>query len=46
MSVYDDYCIDCAAYGDDYYRNEEGEIVCRCSQCSFNNEDDDEELND
>ena len=44
MSDYSDWCADCAAYGDDYYRNEDGELVRRCSVCGFN--DDDEEYCD
>ena len=38
---YDDYCVDCVAYGDDYYTDEEGNLVCRCSQCSFNDDEED-----
>ena len=34
--VYDDYCEDCAVYGDDYFINDDGEYECRCPQCSFN----------
>ena len=41
MSYYNDYCVDCAVYGDDYFLNEDGEWESRCPYCSFN--DDDEE---
>lgn len=40
MSNYDDWCSDCAMYGDDYYIDENGERVCRCSTCPFNDYDD------
>ena len=36
MSEYNDYCQDCVIYGDDYYRNENGDLECRCSDCPFN----------
>lgn len=32
----DDYCYECRGYGDDYYINEDGELVDRCSECVFN----------
>ena len=32
----DDYCYECQGYGDDYYVNDEGELICRCDECSFN----------
>ena len=37
-----DYCYECSGYGDDYYEDENGELVCRCPECLFNpaNEDD------
>ena len=43
MSAYDDWCVDCVFYGDDYYTNEDGERVCRCPKCGFSRDDDDEE---
>ena len=30
-----DYCYECTGYGDDYYVDD-GELVCRCSECTFN----------
>jgi hypothetical protein len=38
---YDDYCdndicYECSAYGNDYFINEDGELECRCSECTFN----------
>ena len=32
----DDYCYECQGYGDDYYVDDYGELVCRCSECTFN----------
>ena len=35
-SSYDpDYCYECSGYGDNYYEDEDGELVCRCPECSF-----------
>ena len=35
--MYDpDYCYECTGYGDDYYLDDEGELVCACDEC-FNN---------
>lgn len=31
-----DICYECTAYGDDYYINSEGELVCACDECSLN----------
>lgn len=31
-----DYCYDCTGYGDDYYYNEDGELICRCEECQYN----------
>lgn len=31
-----DYCYECSGYGDDYYMNEDGELVCRCPECLMN----------
>lgn len=33
---YDDYCYECQGYGDDYYVDEDGELVCSCYNCCFN----------
>lgn len=39
-----DYCYECGGYGDDYYTDENGDLVCRCPKCPFNpyKEDDEE----
>ena len=31
-----DYCYECSGYGDDYYVNEDGDLVCRCGECILN----------
>ncbi len=31
----DDRCYECSGYGDDYYVNDEGELVCACGDCPF-----------
>lgn len=28
-----DSCDECIEYGGDYYRDENGEIICRCLEC-------------
>lgn len=30
-----DYCYECTGYGDDYYFDEDGELVCACDECPF-----------
>lgn len=32
----DDPCYECGGYGDDYFINDDGELECSCSSCSFN----------
>ena len=32
----DDFCYECTGYGDDYYIDENGELVCACDDCPFN----------
>ena len=40
---YDDYdndweldvCDECSGYGDDYYLDDDGELVCRCPECPW-----------
>lgn len=37
LSVYNDYCYECGAYGDDYHWDEETEqLVSSCPGCPFN----------
>ena len=31
-----DYCYECGGYGDDYYMDEDGELICRCPECPMN----------
>lgn len=31
-----DYCYECQGYGDDYYIDENGELVSSCLDCLFN----------
>lgn len=35
LHMYDDYdhCYECSAYGDDYYIDDDGELVCYCPEC-------------
>ena len=40
---YEDYCYECMGYGDDYYIDDDGELKCRCPECSFNDWEDDDE---
>ena len=42
MSDYDDWCDECSAYGDDYYNNQNGELICKCLTCPFYYDDDEE----
>ncbi len=32
----DDYCYECTGYGDDYYTDENGELICACDTCPYN----------
>lgn len=32
----DDRCYECTGYGDDYYIDEDGNLVSACSDCPFN----------
>lgn len=34
-----DYCYGCTGYGDEYYYNEDGELVCLCDNCPYNGSD-------
>lgn len=31
-----DYCYECSGLGDDYYIDENGDLVCACSECCMN----------
>ena len=33
---HDDYCYECGGYGDDYYEDEDGELIWRCPECTMN----------
>ena len=33
MDNYSDVCYECGGYGDDYYTDDDGELVCACSEC-------------
>ena len=33
-----DRCYECTGYGDDYYLNDDGELVRACDDCPFNKE--------
>lgn len=36
-------CYECTGYGDDYYFDDEGNLVRACDDCPFNGEDDEED---
>ena len=38
-----DICYECQGLGDDYYFNEDGELVSACDGCIFNERDDEDE---
>lgn len=43
----DDYdCYECAANGDDYFINDEGELECACSTCYYSSDKYDEDWDD
>jgi hypothetical protein len=33
---YQDICYECGGYGDDYYIDDQGELVSACDDCPFN----------
>lgn len=33
MPDYEEYCFECEGYGDDYYIDADGELVCACDCC-------------
>lgn len=37
-----DRCYECTGYGDDYYRDDDGELVRACDDCHFNESEEDE----
>ena len=39
-----DICYECEGYGDDYYINDEGELVCACDDCWVRMRGDDNEI--
>lgn len=45
VSSWDDYdwCYECGGYGDDFYADENGELVCRCPECPNNPWKDDDD---
>lgn len=32
----EDYCYECMTYGDNYYEDDDGELVCLCQDCKWN----------
>lgn len=41
-NYYLDRCYECQGYGDDYYIDDQGELVCACDDCFCNRGDDDD----
>lgn len=41
-NYYADMCYECQGYGDDYYVDDQGELVCACDDCPFNGRDEDD----
>ena len=37
-----DFCYECRGYGNDYYLDENGDLICCCPECPFNPFDEDE----
>ena len=31
----DDFCYECAGYGDNYGYDDEGELICLCMECPY-----------
>lgn len=43
LSVYNDYCYECGANGDDYsYDEETDQLVCNCPGCPFSDDMEDD----
>ena len=38
-----DHCDECSGYGDDWYVDDNGEMVCACWCCPFSSSDPDED---
>ena len=38
-----EYCYECSGLGDDYYLDDDCELVCACTECMFNPYLDDED---
>lgn len=36
-----DMCYECTGYGDDYFVDENGELVCACDECWVRNREED-----
>lgn len=36
-------CYECRGYGDDYYWDENGDLVNACAECPFNGEEDEDD---
>lgn len=34
--IYNDYCDECRAYGNNYSYDDQGELVSNCIECNFN----------
>lgn len=39
----DDRCYECKGYGDDYYWNDDGDLVSACADCPYGEGDGDDE---
>ena len=39
---YDDKCYECTGYGDNYYEDENGNLICACDNCPYNGMDPEE----
>lgn len=42
MNFTSDRCFECRIYGDNYYEDEDGNYVCACDDCSFNEREEQE----
>ena len=46
MNDRDDYCYECTGYGDDYYTDDDGNLIRYCPECLHNPARDREEWDD